>query len=404
MLMNKNTDLPVFIDEETTIPGKNEYSKTAQLKRIEFLKQKTVSSFDKIGSSSYDSESLKGNIENFIGEVAVPVGIAGPLLIKGEKARGVFYAPFATTEGALVASSCRGARAISEAGGVTTKVLSESVHRAPAFVCEDMHTAVKLEKFINSQFSTLSNLVKDVSKNSNLIKINSIINGRTLHSMFMFTTGEAAGQNMVTIASHYLAQWITNEAKKELNISIVECYVEGGSNGDKKVNFFSFINGRGVKAAAECFIPNSVFEKNFKLDSQTFFNHYLRGVSASALIGSVGVNVNIANVLAAIFLATGQDVGSVHESSIGYLHIEKDKEGLYCVLTMPSILVGTLGGGTRLPHQQECLQILGCQGEDSKHKLAEIIVGFALGLDLSTWAAIAGHHFTEAHTTLGRNK
>lgn len=385
-----------------SIPGKNDYSETARQDRLNYIQKLSGADASRIGKTDLEASSMRGYIENFIGTVQVPVGLAGPLLFDGEAAQGLITAPFATTEGALVASASRGSRLLTAAGGVHTQVISQTVHRAPSFNCENLRDAIRLKTLIENHLTLLQALVRQASRYAVLQEIVPIVNGRTLHAIMHFETGDAAGQNMVTVVADHLNHEIVKLAEAQMGLRIRSFQIEGGMNGDKKVNFYSFIKGRGVRVAAECLIPNSVFMEQFRLDPEVFHEHYLRGVSASSLAGGMGVNVNIANVIAALFIATGQDAASVHESSMGYLQIEKDPQGLYCCLTLPSLLVGTVGGGTSLPTQAEALRLLDCLGAGKKARLAEIIAGFCLALDLSTWSAIAAHSFTDAHKRLGR--
>lgn len=385
-----------------SIPGKNQYTEDARRDRLEFIGKQSGLQPGTIAETSLKADAMRGYIENFVGAVQVPLGLAGPLLFDGNAAQGLITAPFATTEGALIASVCRGSRLLTAAGGVTTQVISQTVHRAPSFNCENLRDALKLKNFVEAYVPTLQKLVRDVSRFAVLQEINPVLHGRTLHAIMHFDTGDAAGQNMVTVVADHLSRALLIAAEAQLGITIRSCQIEGGMNGDKKVNFYSFIRGRGVRVAAECLIPDRIFKEQFRSDPNAFFEHYQRGVAASSLVGGMGVNVNIANAIAGFFLATGQDVASVHESSVGYLQIERDPEGLYCCLTLPSLLIGTVGGGTGLPTQQEALSMIGCVGTGQKERLAEIMAGFCLALDLSTWSAIADDRFTDAHKRLGR--
>jgi hydroxymethylglutaryl-CoA reductase (NADPH) len=385
-----------------SIPCKGDYSSDATEERLQFVRDRTEEDISKLALHNLKSEDMRGHVENFVGAVQIPVGLAGPLLFQGHEVNGPIYAPCATTEGALVASMCRGSKLLTTAGGVTTKVISQAIHRAPSFVCRNVNQACHLKDFILANQGGLGQLLKKVSRYTELLSINPVLNGRTLHCIFHYSTGDAAGQNMVTVASDVLMKWILEEAPKQVDVEIMSHQVEGGMNGDKKVNFLSMIHGRGVRVVAECLIPDSAFRDCFKIPSQTFYQHYVRGAAASTMIGLVGLNVNMANAIAAIFVATGQDIASVHESSVGFLNVEPDGNDLYCSLTLPSLLIGTVGGGTNLPAQAEALKILDCFGAGKKNRLAEIIAGFCLALDISTWSAIAQHTFTDAHVKLGR--
>jgi len=188
------------------------------------------------------------------------------------------------------------------------------------------------------------------------------------------------------------------------NINFNNFFIDGGMSSDKKVSYQSFIKGRGIRVVAEVFIPGDILYSVLKVTPHQLAAAYHAGISGVIHSGVIGMNINVANVIAAMFTATGQDIACVHESSIAHFSIEAVNEGLYARMHLPSLIVGTVGGGTNLPQQRECLEILDCAGEGNAHKLAEIIASYCLALDLSTLAALASGQFASAHERLGRNR
>jgi aminoglycoside phosphotransferase (APT) family kinase protein len=242
-----------------------------------------------------------------------------------------------------------------------------------------------------------------VSRRARLLDFETYQIGNALHMRFLYDTGDAAGQNMTTATTWKACQWILAQTSYYLGINIKQFMVEANMSGDKKVNYLSFISGRGIRVTAEAVISEEVLKSVLKVSSDELADATHIFMSGSLKAGMIGFNINIANTIAAIFVATGQDIACVHESSIGQLDIKKHGDGIYVSLLLPSLIIGTVGGGTGLPTQQDCLKIMGCQGTHKVNRLAEIIAGYCLALDLSTLAAIASGQFASAHEKLGRN-
>ena len=395
-------------DKDTTIieriPGRGLYTEEARLERLEFIRNKTNSKLKKVAINSFDPQKLSGNIEGFIGSIEIPVGVAGPLKINGQEARGIFYAPMATTEGALVASVVRGAIAISRSGGATARVLGQRMMRVPFFVLGDMKSALFFSSWVRDHFEEIRDQTKKYSNHANLIELYPQLIGKTVHVHFVYRTGDASGQNMTTTCTWNACMWILNKMKYFKHVQIEKFLIEGNLSNDKKVTFQSFIKGRGIRVISEVFIPEDVLNAVLKVSSKQLASSYLAGVSGAIEAGMIGTNINIANVIAAIFTSTGQDIACVHESSIGHFHIEATKTGVYASMMLPSLVIGTVGGGTSLPHQKECLEMMDCYGPGKNRKLAEIIASYCLALDLSTNSAVVGGQFAGAHERLGRNR
>lgn len=386
------------------VPGRGIYTEKARLERLDFIRQSTGAQLAQVGNTTLDPQKLTGNIEGLFGSVEIPVGVAGPLWINGPNARGFYYAPMATTEGALVASATRGATAITRSGGVTAQVLGQRMMRVPLFVMENIHQALFFAAWIKDHFDPIKEETKKYSRFAELRELETLVFGKSVHVMFVYETGDASGQNMTTTCTWHASLWILKQMEFFKNIRFENFFIDGNLSNDKKVSFQSFIKGRGIRVVGETFIPAEVLQSVLKVTPRQLYTTYQTGVSGGIQSGTIGMNVNIANVIAAIFTATGQDIACVHESAVGYFHMEYTDEGVYTSMTLPSLVIGTVGGGTNLPTQRECLEMLGCAGPDKAHKLAEIIVSFCLALDLSTSAAIASGQFAGAHERLGRNR
>jgi NADP-dependent 3-hydroxy-3-methylglutaryl-CoA reductase len=387
------------------IPSTGVHTEAARQARLAFIKAQTQSDLPHVQNTSFEARRLSNNIESFIGSIEVPVGIAGPLKINGRRADGVFYAPIATSEGALIASMSRGAYAISLAGGVTTRVLAQRMMRVPMFLFADLGRAVGFAAWINEHRAQITAEAEKHSHYAKLTELTPQVFGRAVHVHFVYETGDAAGQNMTTSCTWQACLWILKRLQHHPELEVNRFVVEGGLSSDKKVSFLSLTQGRGIKVQAEVRLPARIVRRVLKTtphDIQEVWHQFAIGAAGA---GIVGLNVNIANAVAGIFVATGQDIACVHESSLATTFFDVTSDGdLYICMSMPTLPIGTVGGGTRLPHQRECLEMLGCSGPGSAHRLAEIIVGFALALDLSTTAAIVAGHFATAHEMLGRNR
>ncbi|KJE95848.1 hydroxymethylglutaryl-coenzyme A reductase [Capsaspora owczarzaki ATCC 30864] len=362
------------------------------------------------GSGAMDESTntlkLKGNIEAPIGLCKIPVGVAGPLLIKGTHVQGYVLCPFATTEGALVASATRGATALNRAGGATAHASLQRMMRVPVFVCQTMVDALALEKFMRTNRTGIEAAIAEASRHARLMDFEFIQVGASLHVRFLYESGDAAGQNMTTATTWRACQWILDQVKtREPSIRIREFYIDGNGSGDKKVTLLNFIATRGIRAQAECYISPQVLESVFKVDADTYVRFISVMQGASVRTGMVGFTINAANVIGSVFTATGQDIACVHESSVAQFTVMKAPDGgIYTSMLLPSLIIGTVGGGTSLPTQRECLQMLGCFGKDRVFRFAEILACYCLALDLSTSTAICSGQFASSHEKLGRNR
>ena len=391
------------------VPARGLYTEAARQERVAFLETQTGVKLEGLSQHSFDPNKLMSNIEAFIGSVEVPVGVAGPLLIHGQNVSEYTYAPMATSEGALVASATRGATALTRSGGVSTRVLAQRMLRVPVFVLKTMQDALFFAEWVKCHFSDIRDQTRRFSNYADLKKVEPQVFGKAVHVHFVYETGDAAGQNMTTTCTWHACLWILEQMKAFEDLKFDNFMIEANLSNDKKVTYQSFLKGRGIRVMADCTLPGDVLQNVLKVTPRQLVDAYQSFVMGSIAAGMVGININIANVIAAIFTATGQDIACVHESAIGQLHLElvtteSGEEAVYASMMLPSLVVGTVGGGTSLHHQKECLSLIGCAGPGKAHRLAEIIAGYCLALDLSTLSAIASGQFASAHEKLGRNR
>jgi hydroxymethylglutaryl-CoA reductase (NADPH) len=370
--------------------------------RTAFLKEKNANIDHIIGTEKFeDYDSLKGNIENFIGMAQIPIGLAGPLYINGKDAIGDFLIPLATTEGALVASYNRGMKACRMSGGVTSVCLVEGVQRSPYFQFENIATVGLFIKWLHEHMDRFREIVGETSKYARLKEVNSNIEGNSVIITFEFHTGDAAGQNMVTICTDRICHFILSN----FEIKPTEWYIESNYSGDKKATAVSFANVRGKKVTSEILIPRDIVATILKSTPEKIAKYWQASTLAVTQSGAIGAQGHVANGLTALFIACGQDVACISESSVGLTRMETTKDGdLYVSLTLPSLIVGTIGGGTNLPTQRECLELMDCHGIGKARKFAEICCAVALAGEISIASAMSADHFTQAHEKLGRNK
>jgi NADP-dependent 3-hydroxy-3-methylglutaryl-CoA reductase len=344
------------------IPARGIYTEDARLERLDFIRRHSGAALRSLQETTLEAHQLTGNIEGFMAGVEIPVGLAGPLLVHGQHAKGHIFAPFATTEGALVASASRGATAITRCGGVKTRVISQRMMRVPLFGLRDLDGVYLFTHWLRDHFGELRREVRKVSSHAQLVAVNPQILGKLVHVSFVFETGDAAGQNMTTACTWHACQWIMEQVGYLPDIDIETFWIEANMSGDKKVNFHSFIFGRGIRVTAECFLADEVLEEVLKVSAEKLLVGHHCAMSGSSQIGMVGHNMNIANAVAAIFTATGQDIASVHESALGFFDIQPAQGGVEASMTLPSLIVGTVGGGTQLARQRDLLEMMGCSG------------------------------------------
>ncbi|MDD2599215.1 MAG: hydroxymethylglutaryl-CoA reductase [Kiritimatiellae bacterium] len=343
-----------------------------------------------------EPEQLKGAIENSIGCVSIPVGVIGPLRVTGLYANGDYFVPFATTEGALVASYHRGAHVVSRNGGVTSLCVSESISRAPAFTFDSIVDAGIFIAWSMKQLDTFKSLAAETTRHGKLVEISQTLNSNTAFLTFDYETADAAGQNMVTVATERVCRWIVANTP----VKPVHWYVEGNFSGDKKATMLSFISHRGRKVVAEAEVAAADVKRFLHSTPEAMVEYYRVSNIGAIQSGSIGVHGHYANALAAIFLCTGQDVACLAEASVGITTMQVRPNGnLYVSVSLPNLTVGTVGGGTFLPGARDALRMLDCEGSGKACKFAEICAAAVLAGEVSIIAAMTVGDFAKAHTT-----
>jgi hydroxymethylglutaryl-CoA reductase (NADPH) len=378
----------------------NDYTREAADARRAFLEQRTGASLEHVSSYSLDPAVLRGNVEQFIGVAQVPIGIAGPLVVDGEHAQGEFYVPLATAEGTLVASYNRGMRLLREAGGVTTTVMDDAMQRAPAFLFDSAREARAFGEWLSQHFDEIKRAAEATTRSGKLRDIEQYSASRVLFTRFNYTTGDAAGQNLSGKATAAACAWIVAHYE-----GIRQFFLESNFATDKKSSQVNMLRTRGKRVVAEATIPAALFRDVMRSSSEVMY----RARQVSNLGGFMsGVNNNgahSANGITALFIATGQDVANVAESSAAFAYAElRDGDDYYYSVTIPSLIVATYGGGTGLPTQRECLELLGCYGTGKVRKLAEIVAATVLCGELSLGSAIVAEEWVAAHDLYGRNR
>ena len=339
------------------------------------------------------------NIEHFIGTVKLPVGLAGPLRVNGLHAKNDYLIPLATTEAALVASYNRGAQLITTAGGATAMLISEGVTRTPVFTFHGLKQAGQFVAWVTSQFDRFKRIAESTTSHGKLKNIDINIEGNRVFLVCEFSTGDASGQNMVTIGTNEVYNYILNHSPVEIE----ESFLDGNLSGDKKPNSFALRHVRGRKVVAEVHISRKHIEKYLHTTPEKMVNFGLVTTTGAMISGGIGVNAHCANALAALYIACGQDAACVAESAVGITRMKVNQEGgLYASVTLPNIMVGTVGGGTGLPSQKACLDIMGLHGTGKAKALAEVVACLCLAGELSIVGAFSADHFSRAHQKLAR--
>ena len=367
--------------------------------RRRFLSEQTGVSLEHVGQFSFDPGVLPGNVENFSGVAQVPIGMAGPLRIDGEHAQGDFYVPLATTEGTLVASYNRGMRLLSECG-VRTTVVDDQMQRAPVFVFDNALAARQFGAWVDEHETEIRAVAEATTRAGKLTYIGQYQVGPLRYLRVNYTTGDAAGQNMTAKATFAACEWI-----KANYPGGAEYYLTGAMDTDKKHSQINMLLTRGKRVVAETVVKKDVLQRLMGVDTQAVYDYRQVHMVGGFLAGTASNSAHAANGLTAIFIATGQDVANIAESHAGVTYGRLlDNGDYYWSMTLTSLVVGTYGGGTGLPTQRECLELLGCYGAGKSRKLAEICAATVLAGEISLTAAVLAGHWVASHEQLGRNR
>ncbi len=374
--------------------------------RQAFIEEHTPAKLDHTRQYSFDPHVMSGNIENMFGVAQIPIGVAGPLLVNGEHAQGEFFVPMATVEGTMLASYNRGMRVIREAGGVLTTVSAEVMQRAPVFVFKTARDARDFQLWLNDNFEPIKAKAESTTSVGKLNEIENYHAHNMVFTRFDYSTGDAAGQNMTSRATFVACEWI-----REQYPALSHYLLSGNFDTEKKTSSVNMLKGRGRRVTAEITIPRKVLIENLRITPEQM--HYGQGISTmSAFLTSSSNNAaHPANGLAALYLATGQDIANIGESNQCTTYNKVTRDGDYHFsITLPALILATYGGGTSLPTQRECLEMMDCYGAGKALKLAEIAAALVVAGELSLGAATRVDKVTrvnewvDAHERLGRNR
>jgi hydroxymethylglutaryl-CoA reductase (NADPH) len=378
-----------------------DYTDDAAAARRRFVGEATGATLEHVGRYSLRPDTLPGNIEHFTGVAQVPIGLAGPLLVNGEHAQGEFFVPLATTEGTLVASYNRGMKLLRAAGGVTTTVVDDAMQRAPVFLFDNARQARDFGAWVVEHFAEIKAQAEKTTRSGKLRDIEQYSAARFRYLRFNYTTGDAAGQNMVGRATKAACDWIQANYQGPLQ----HYFLAANFDTDKKASRINTLRTRGKRVVAEALIPDRLLREIMNTNAAALFKARLVSQLGGFMSGVVNNGAHSANAITAIFIATGQDVANVAESSAALVHAELTPTGdYYYSITIPSLIVATHGGGTGLATQRECLQMLGCVGPGTVYKFAEIVAATVLCGELSLGSAIVADEWVSSHEQYGRNR
>ncbi len=368
-------------------------------RRRAWVEAETGACLEQVGSFTISSEAMRGNVENPVGAVQTPLGVAGPLRVRGQHADGTFYVPLATTEGALVRSYERGMVAITRAGGAETRVWLDRNRVCPAFFFDDVAAAHDFATGLDAHFDEIRAAAESTTSHGRLLGLDCLPVGREVIVEFSFSTADAHGMNMIVKAADTACRYIRDE------LGGPRYSILSGASAEKRAAGSLLRGGKGKKVTAGAAIPARTLRAVLHATPAEMVELWHHTVLGHLATGALGYNGHYANGLTALFIATGQDVANVANSAVGITHFEQLESGdLYASVTLPSLSVATVGGGTGLGTSRECLEMLGCAGDGHALELAEITAATLLAGELSMAAAIASGEFVDAHEALGRNR
>ena len=341
-------------------------------------------------------QDLQGIIENHVGFMKIPMAVVGPMVLNGSYARGDFCVPLCTLEGTLAMSMNRGIYASVLSGGIKVNHFRQELSRAPVFIFDNINDAAQFQVWVSENEKKIKTVAESTTNHGRVIRIDQYTVQNYVILDLVMDTSNAAGQNMVTLAAQVACEFVQKETGYNY-------FLESNINSDKKASVRNMLLGRGHGVTAETTIKNSVMKRILKMDPDILFDSWSFFPIVSSMAGTHGNGLHVSNALTAIYLATGQDAACAAENSIAHVGLEKREDALKFKLTLPSLTVGTVGGGTRLKMQKKNLELLGCsEGEHTSRKLAEIIAGATLSLEISLICAIGSHTWTDAHMKYGR--
>lgn len=383
------------------IPRFNElgYSAEGVAARRHWIEEKTGVALSEVGAFTFAAEEMRGKIENPIGAVQMPLGAAGPLRVCGEHADGIFFVPMATTEGALVRSYERGAMAITRAGGAQVRIYVDENRISPVFLFAGIPEAAAFARELPERFVALCAEAEATTRHGRLLRVEPFPVGREVMVHFCYSTGDAGGMNMIARATDRACRWLVQ------NSAALRFYLFAALDSEKHASSSLFLGGKGKKVVAGVRLPAAIVRNYLGSSPERILELWHTNVLAQLHAGASTCNAHLANGLAALFIACGQDVANIVNASVGILRFDIEADGaLFASVTLPSLTVATVGGGTQQGTSRECLEMLGCLGAEKAPRFAEIAAAFLLAGEISLMAAISAGELVAAHETYGRNR
>ncbi|HIF40379.1 MAG TPA: 3-hydroxy-3-methylglutaryl-CoA reductase [Planctomycetes bacterium] len=366
--------------------------------RLSLCEQVAGRALPHLSGQVVDPTEARGNIENLIGFAQVPIGIAGPLHVCGESGPREVYVPMATTEGALVASYSRGMGWIAASGGARAWVDEPGLSQHPILEYADGEQARRAASQALADHTSYAEIVEGLTSHGSLQSVTSKVIGRRVILRLVFHTGDAIGINMAARASQLIANRLGQDS------GALRVHVHG-QDVEKRANSRALVEGRGRSAQAEVVISRELLKEKARTSPEDLVAIARAYALGFAHMGTHNWMVQAANGLAAVLLACGQDVAYLTECATGFLDLDLTSEGdLYASVTLPSLLIGTVGGGSGQGTAAECLALLGCSGDGGVGAFGEILAATVLAGDLSLMAAFTAGEFVAAHEALGRNR
>ncbi len=378
--------------------SEDDYTPQAAARRLALWKRSGAALPVHLSGAPVPHAQARGKIENLVGFAQVPLGLAGPLVCDTSKGLRQVYVPLATTEGAMVASYSRGMKLLAAGGGARARVLREGLTQNPVLVYADNRAAEAALAKAARSLARWQKLVARQTRHGALVRLEPRTIGRRLVLQLVFTTGDAIGINMAARAADAISIDLAERT------GALERHVHG-QDVEKRANARALIEGRGRSVVAEATLPRRALQELARTTPErmvAILDTYRVGYSE---LGTHNWLVQAANGLAGLFPACGQDLAYVVECATGQLDFALDARGdLYASVHLPTMLVGTVGGGSGQGTARECLELLGCQGPGSARALAELAAATVLAGELSLMAAFTAGEFVAAHERLGRNR
>jgi hydroxymethylglutaryl-CoA reductase (NADPH) len=375
------------------------YAREHVAERRRWVEDRTGVRLGHVAAATVPTEEMRGNVENPVGAAQVPLGVAGPLRVNGEHARGTFYVPLATTEGALVRSYERGMVALTRAGGAAARVVVDENVVSPVFLFDDVAAACDFARSLPDDLPALRAEAEATTRHGRLLRVECSPIGREVIVHFRFHTADAHGMNMIVKAADRACAWALRKYPARRS------YTFSGHSSEKRASGALFRGGKGKTVVAGARLPAALVYAYLHATPEQLCDVWHRTVLGHLHAHAAGYNGHFANGLAAVFIACGQDVANVANAAVGITNFDLTDAGdLYASVTLPALTVGTVGGGTGLGSGRECLALLGCAGGGKARKFAEIVAATLLAGELSMGAAIASGEFVAAHETYGRNR